>query len=203
MPVSICMTGGKPEYGALPAEKIIHYPLEARDYRPYVQAQFALGPEALYVRALAFEAEPDPESRIVLLLRAGKMWLVEAAAAPARDEELVRKGSRFPYQGVTWEGAARDGVPFPADCRAVSGEDLQGIYWGAEWSLNRPALEACLGKPLEAGSCLSGNILKVCRSADGKRDHFGCLFPCQPVFCIQEALSLAESDVGEFRIMGY
>ena len=182
MAVYINVVGRQPDFGSLPAAKIIDYPLEKRDYRPFAQAQLALGPGALFVRMIAFEAHPDPESRLWLLL-----------------------GMR---EGCFCLSAAGDGgigllPPLPdVHTHHIGGEDLQGVFWGTECALPLAPLEALLGKQLAPGGTLRGNILKT--SAGGEMPpHFGCLYPCRELYTLEQAGAVMPEDLGEFSIVGY
>ena len=68
MTVYINRVGSAPDFDALPIAKLLDYPGEKRDFRPFAQAQFALGEKALFVRLMAFEVGPDPQSRLSLSL---------------------------------------------------------------------------------------------------------------------------------------
>ena len=182
MAVYINVVDDQPDFGSLPAAKIIDYPLEKRDYRPFAQAQLALGPEALFVRMIAFEAHPDPGSRLWLLL-----------------------GLR---EGCFCLSAAGDGsiqlLPPMPDARAhrIGGEDLQGVFCGTECALPRARLEALLGRALRPGDALQGNVLKT--STGGEMPpHFGCLYPCREVYALKDAGALTPESLGEFLIVGY
>ncbi len=48
--------GGAPRFETLPLYKIIRYPLEKRDYKPFAQARLCCNEESLFVRMWAFEA---------------------------------------------------------------------------------------------------------------------------------------------------
>lgn len=168
----------EPDYGSLPAAKIIDYPLEERDYRPFAQAQLALGPSSLFVRLIAFETHPDPESRMGLLLRLlkGCFWL---SASAGGELQLL--------------------PDMPVQQHRIAGEDLQGIFWGMECALPRARLEALLGAPLGPGVQVQGNILKT----GVQPEHFGCLYPCRPVYSPEGLSALEEKDFGPFCIVGY
>ena len=147
----ICMTAARPEFDTLPVMKVTHYPLEPRDYKPFAQGIVAVDPRRLYLRLWAFETPPEPESRILLVLRHAGRTLT-AAAGP---------------EGVS---AALDGVPCaPLACHPFTGDDLQGRYWG--WLAEYPA--DLLGE-LAPGDSLTGNLYKC---SDGRRPHLGSFFP--------------------------
>ena len=110
-----------------------------------------MDPRRLYLRLWAFETPPEPESRILLVLRHAGRTLT-AAAGP---------------EGVS---AALDGAPCaPLACHPFTGDDLQGRYWG--WLAEYPA--DLLGE-LAPGDSLTGNLYKC---SDGRRPHLGSFFP--------------------------
>ena len=152
----ICMTAARPEFDTLPVMKVTHYPLEPRDYKPFAQGIVAVDPRRLYLRLWAFETPPEPESRILLVLRHAGRTLT-AAAGP---------------EGVS---AALDGAPCaPLACHPFTGDDLQGRYWG--WLAEYPA--DLLGE-LAPGDSLTGNLYKC---SDGRRPHLGSFFPMADPF---------------------
>lgn len=185
--VYINAVDGKPDYASLPVAKVICYPLEKRDYRPYVQAQFTLDKDALTCRLLSFEAQPEACSRISVVLRLGS---ADACA-------------------FTYAFGEPDAQPGPmgirAQARRIAGEDLQGVYWGVECQLDRLDLERIHGKPLLAGESLYGNVYKTCTGPDAQRPHFGCLFKSRVVsFPPPDGTAcLGGEDLGELKIVHY
>ena len=51
----ISMITGEPLWNSLPAAKIINYPLEKADYKPYAQARLCISNDDLHIQMLAFE----------------------------------------------------------------------------------------------------------------------------------------------------
>ena len=58
----ISMITGEPLWNSLPAAKIINYPLEKADYKPYAQARLCISNDDLHIQMLAFEVEPEEKS---------------------------------------------------------------------------------------------------------------------------------------------
>ena len=58
----ISMITGEPLWNSLPAAKIINYPLEKADYKPYAQARVCISNDDLHLQLLAFEVEPEEKS---------------------------------------------------------------------------------------------------------------------------------------------
>ena len=67
MDFKISLIEGHPVWDALPVGKIIYYPLEKRDYRPFAQARMCANKTDFFLRLWAFETHPSPES--VLMAR--------------------------------------------------------------------------------------------------------------------------------------
>lgn len=67
MDFKISLIEGQPVWDALPVGKIIYYPLEKRDYRPFAQARMCVNETDFFLRLWAFETRPSPES--VLMAR--------------------------------------------------------------------------------------------------------------------------------------
>ena len=192
MAVYISSVPDTPDYAALMIEKLRYFPLEKRDYRPYTQVQFALGPDAFYARLLAFEAKPDPESRLLLVLNLGRP-VVYSFLAPQGDSAGRMED---PASGENGDILA---------CKPafIGGEDLQGIFWGVECTFPRKGLEKALGHALKPGDSLGGNVLKICCSRTGGRNHFGSLFPSKPAYSPAECMKLGQQDLGSFQVVDY
>lgn len=148
----ICRLKSRPQFDTLPVMKVTRYPLEPRDYKPFAQGILAVDSQRLYIRLWAFETPPEPESRILCVLRDQKELVVEAG-----PEALT----------LTLDGQPAEALlahPF-------TGEDLQGKYWG--WLAELPA--DLLGE-LTPGRQLRGNLYK---RSDGKRPHTGSFYPME------------------------
>ncbi len=174
------LTAGEPDFMSLPAGKIIRYPLEERDYRPFAQAQLALSPDALHVRLSAFETEPPQGSAMMLLLEGGFVFTFTPEGVPEDEEGPVREGR--------------------VHVDRLVGEDLQGRYWGVHAVLPRDVLEARIGRTIRRGDVLRGNVLKICPAVE--RRHFGCLFESAPVWSAAEAVRNG-AGFGEWKAVDY
>ena len=107
----ICRLKTRPQFDTLPVMKVTQYPLEPRDYKPFAQGLLAVDPQRLYIRLWAFETPPEPESRIICVLRDQQELRIEAG--PQALEITL------------------DGKPIEALlAHPFTGEDLQGKYWG-------------------------------------------------------------------------
>lgn len=184
MTVYINRVGSAPDFDALPIAKLLDYPGEKRDFRPFAQAQFALGEKALFVRLMAFEVDPDPQSRLSVALEGGVLL---SCFPGGRLEELGGGG-------------------LGAKAQEIGSEDLQGIYWGADLALPLAPLSNRLGRTPAVGMTLRGNVFKSLYGGKTGRDHFGCLFPCSPFDLGDEGQVrsfLAKPGFGELTIVGY
>lgn len=155
---------------SLPVAKITDYPLEPRDYKPYAQSNLCLCAGELVLRMWAFEVSPSPRSmlRCVLYLFGGgeRALCVDFTA----DETLTL---RYLHRGQP--DASPLSLPAGACWSPHSGEDLQGVYWGALIRLPLAWLESLGAVPLEKGAAFDGNFYKLC--ADEESAHQGCFFP--------------------------
>ena len=164
MEAIICTQPDSPTFDSLPTYKITCYPLEKRDYKPFAQAQVCLTPVSLVLRLWAFEAHPRPSSRVeaAFTARHSPGLLSVAAWADGRWSCLLRT-----------PGGDR---PLDAIAHAMAGEDLQGVYWGAQVDIPRRLAEEALGTgELAPGSVLLGNFYK--RSRDPQKPHDGSCWP--------------------------
>ena len=181
----ICTQPVNPRMDALPAYKIIHYPLEKRDYKPFAQVKLCLTPQELIVEMWAFEMLPRPESNLRGLLTADgsrRLWLRAwpdgrwecTADGPAGEEKL------------------------DAIAHTLDGEDLQGIYWGM--SIRVPCSQArqVLGpENLRPGGSLLGNFYKLSDNKD--KPHKGSLYPADFAGGREYALS----SLARFQVVNY
>ncbi len=147
----ICKVKGHPQFDTLPVMKIIHYPLEPRDYKPFAQGLLAVNEERLYIRLWAFETPPEPESRLLCLLR--------------QDGEQLRV--EVSPDGATVQKNGEEIAPLTA--HPFTGDDLQGRYWGCLLELPRTVLGQ-----LVPGEHVQGNLYKC---SSGQRPHIGSFFP--------------------------
>lgn len=165
MVFKISKVQGQPELDSLPVAKIIDYPLEKRDYKPFAQAIICLSEEGLLVRLWAFEATPEAESAVRTVLQLAP----EREGAPLLSVEALSGGKvTFLVDGAEWDAARLHLHPF-------TGEDLQGIYWGMDILFPQGLLaELYPGLTLLAGSRVLGNFYKL---STGARPHRGSFFP--------------------------
>ena len=170
----LSITGEKPNLESLPVADIVDYPLEPAEYKPFAQARLCLTPQSLVVELWAFEVRPQPQSSLRAV--------------------FLSQGRRLTFQvwsGGRWE-ASLEGRPA---VHPLSGENLQGVYWGARASFPRRWLEA--EGPLEAGSVVRGNLYKL--SDSPQKPHQGSLFPADFAGGQPEG----DASLGEFVVVPY
>ena len=186
MKYTICTQPATPNIDSLPVYKIIDYPLETKDYKPFAQARLCMTPTELMLELWAFEAHPRPQSmlRAVFTTRAGNRMLVLDCYSGGSVGCVARTPSGETKLSIT--------------SHSMAGEDLQGEYWGATVHLPRSLVEQQLGKGCcSAGSVLLGNIYKLSDSSD--KPHKGSLFTAD--FAGGREYSL--HSLAEFAIVKY
>lgn len=167
---------------SLMVAKIIDYPLEKAEYKPFAQARLCALPGGLAVQMWAFESQPAQQSSLRVVLRKGDCPVVSAQLwSTGKLEVLV------------------DGQSTPALCTLspLWGEDLQGRYWGGSLVFDKAMLQSLWGENcLEVGSLLQGNLYKL--STDPHKPHMGSLFPADFA-----ADPYAVGSLGEFEFVSY
>lgn len=165
------MVHGTQGMDALPVAKVIDYPLEERDYRPFAQNILCLSDGSLRLRMWAFEVSPADGSELlaVLYLFAEKDLSLHVRIAMEREGTPVRRVALVRGDELVAEIA-------DYEFHNYSGEDLQGVYWGGEIGMDIAILER-LGGPVltKPGDSFPGNFYKV---QTKERTHYGSFAPC-------------------------
>ena len=166
MDFKICTIRTPAEMESLPVAKIVDYPLEKRDYRPFAQAIICRDEQNIFLRLWAFEVLPPDGSAL---------W---AVLYPFADRPrcslrvcLTAGGEKPDLRVFLAEGNSEEAVDNVA-FRSWCGEDLQGVYWGGQVAVPFVALGAA---PWVSGSVFPGNFYKIC-AAESRR-HCGSFFP--------------------------
>ncbi len=166
----ISMITGEPVWDSLPAAKIINYPLEKADYKPYAQARLCISNDDFYLRMLAFEVAPEKKS------------LVGAALSFFPEED---GGTKYFWFSTNREGEllckyidetskTEIDISKKVAVRIFSGEDEQGVYWSSSFTMPLSLVESLCGVHyLEPGHKVKGNFYKYC---DGERPHYGSFY---------------------------
>lgn len=161
-------------FDSLAVAKITNYPFEERDYKPFTQARVCLTPTRFIVRMWAFEATPVADITV-------------AVPEMMREDSFIcfQIGSAEKYLSVS---ANANGVLYPEivcgdekklldasifETSDFTGEDLQGEYWGMQFSCTIDKLNELLGFDILTNE-LKGNIYKACFNP--RSEHIGALF---------------------------
>lgn len=175
MPFKISLVGERFSFESLAVAKITNYPFEKRDFKPFAQARICIsGKKRLFVRMWAFECKPvaditQPAPEMVsedsiLCFQLGneqKYLSVSANANGVLYPELVSENGKTPLDPSLFEQSS------------FTGEDLQGEYWGMQFSCDIDMLDSILGIDILQAP-LKGNIYKACFNK--RSEHIGALF---------------------------
>lgn len=189
----ISMITGEPLWNSLPAAKIINYPLEKADYKPYAQARVCISNDDLHLQLLAFEVEPEEKS------------IVGAALAFYPEED---GGRRYFWFSTNRSGAlvckfideingTEQDISKNVAVRIYAGEDEQGVYWCSCFTMPLAAAEQLCGTHyLAPGHKMKGNFYKLC---DGERPHYGSFYPTDFI----AVNPLGSAFFGDFELAEY
>lgn len=199
-PYLVSRVQDRPNYDSAPVAKIVDYPLEERDYRPFAQCILCCGGDTLYLRMWAFEVSPPPTSalRCVLYLYPEKPRLAVCVTIEHGGGDQVWTELRPLEDGKPARpDASRLAPPLGITCRPHNGEDLQGVYWGMTVTLPVRKLEELGGATaLAPGAVFPGNFYKLCE--DGRFAHLGSWhpadFPADPY---------SRGSMGDFAVISY
>lgn len=175
-------------FEAIPVFKIIDYPMEERDYKPYAQARAVMGKSYFHIQLLAFEVNPLKESALEVVMNFFPGEYNKSMYVAINGDKTLR------YGACNDDGSVK---PFSFDIRAhfYEGEDLQGIYWGADLRISRMSIEEFYGEDV-IGSDFLGNIYKTCTKKPN--EHYGSLFPTN-----FERGYLSKDNFGNFTVISY
>jgi len=192
MAFQVSMVSQPPVFDSLPVAKILRYPLEKRDYKPYAQSCVCVSAQSLYLRMWAFEVSPMPGSslRCVLYLypdTPDRALGVDLRCDGAASCSILEDGE--PVKVCAPGGAVRL-TPF-------GGEDLQGVYWGGALQIDVDVLERWGGATrLVVGESFWGNLYKL-GDYPGFA-HKGSFYPADFA-----GRPYARESMGEFQIVAY
>lgn len=167
MPFKISMHDTNPAFDSLPVVKVTNYPLEKREYKPYAQARFCFVSGDFNMQLIAFETMPHPQSKLICSFNLNptenKFFIVDIANNNTYNFRVIKNDleCEFSINPITFS--------------MIHGEDLQGIYWGANICIKKEMIsemfDICISKNMQ----LKGNFFKVC--TDSKHAHYGSLYP--------------------------
>jgi hypothetical protein len=170
MDFNVCTVHGGQGLEALPVAKIVSYPLEDRDYRPFAQNIICLDGDSLILRMWAFEVSPPLGSE----LRALIFPFAEDSGLGLLARFVMDGDDAGPAHSVELIGSESGAVE--AEYHSRGGEDLQGIYWGGELRIPLAELERRGGRTLtRPGDRFKGNFYKLC-DLEGRVQR-GSFFP--------------------------
>ncbi len=182
------MITGEPLWNSLPAAKIINYPLEKADYKPYAQGRICVSNDDFHIQLIAFEVEPEEKSLVGMAISPfceGYFWLCTDRYGTFNCKFIDERS-----------GTERDCTK-NISVRIYTGEDEQGVYWCANFTLPLSLVEKLCGKSyFEAGHKMKGNFFKLC---DGKRPHYGSFYPTD----FTDINPLASKYFGDFELVLY
>lgn len=189
----ISMIAGEPKWDSLPAAKIINYPLEKADYKPYAQARLCISGDEIHLQMLSFEAEPEEKS----LIGAALALFPEEDGAKRYFWFSTNRAGNLVCKFINEAEGKEEDISRLVAVRIYSGEDEQGIYWCANLTLPLSAAEKFCGVHyLEPGCKIKGNFYKLC---DGERPHFGSFFPAD----FTDRNPLNSRYFGDFELVTY
>ena len=171
--------------------KVLEYPFEERDFKPFALARMCvLDDEFLVVRMWSFEVDP----------KADVSTSCEDIFNDSTISFAASKGDKVLLFTVNNKGVLclLNENKTPVDAEKIhthffTGEDLQGIYWGAEIKIPLEFLSQHTGISLSDGE-FKGNIFKTSFS---EKPHFGGFFP------IKEPNMFSQNSFGTFEITQY
>lgn len=175
MSFKVSKVRGVPEFEALPVARIAEYPLEKKDYRPFAQNIVCVSDDALTVRMWAFEVSPPKQSELRAVFYLFSEQPEKALVIRAVMDEETAPGPEC--SAKVWDSTGK-GAETPVNMiynKDYSGEDLQGVYWGATVSVSLKELADAFG-PVSAGvgDAFMGNFYKLCPG--GAFEHYGSFF---------------------------
>lgn len=161
-------------FDSLAVAKITNYPFEERDYKPFTQARVCLTPTRFIVRMWAFEATPVADITVAVpeMMREDSFICFQIGSAEKYlSVSANANGVLYPEMVCGDEKKLLDASIF--ETSDFTGEDLQGEYWGMQFSCTIEKLSELLGFDILTNE-LKGNIYKACFNP--RSEHIGALF---------------------------
>lgn len=174
---------GEPDFEMLEAAVLFNFPLEKRDYKPYSQARVCIAQGGLYLQFHSFESQPPDGSA-----------MVASFYFPPSSGTLAVRIEKSGNNSVVWHvGDDKTREAPGASVHMFDGEDLQGVYWGADVFVG---LDSALMDALCPGADFLGNFYKLCENE--AHPHYGCFYPAdfkKPLY--------AQENMGGFTVINY
>lgn len=160
---TISKVKGLPKFDSLEVAKIVNYPFEKRDYKPYAQARAAFNEDTFFIDMWAFEVLPHPKSELAasLLLPSANGGVAELCCTVAAGGEATLEIAKKPEPSASFMAH-----PF-------TGEDLQGVFWGTSFEIPLKLLSDAGINELKKGDIIKGNFYKILQ---GQTPHYGSLY---------------------------
>jgi len=163
MSFKISIISGNPQYYPLPVAVIKHFS-DSSFTQPFTQATFCISEKGLIASLWTFELNRGYDSIISAVFAFTQNGQDKLLAIDVFGDNSVKCG-------VISGGIASE-VDFSR--RELSGEDLQGIFGGAEVCISVDTINNLFGINLNSVNKIYGNIYKYCK--DEKNFHFGCFY---------------------------
>lgn len=182
-----------PVWDSLPVAKIVTYPLERRDYKPFAQARICISPKSVWVRMWAFEALPSDTSSLSVCLN----------LFPEKSDTFIMLAVNHMGKVSSKTGIGQKHAPLAEQMilprvKLFHSEDLQGLYWGVVFELPRTILEKLYGtNELKAGRIAKGNFYKT--DTGECSEHYGCFYSVD--FCDNNPYG--SKFFGDFELVEY
>ncbi len=180
----ICKQGNIPLMDTLPVYKIINYPLEKNDYKPFAQTKICLCPTKLVIEMLSFEMFPKDESTVKAVIYNPLTDKFIDINADANKNFFVKDNLNNDINSTL---------------RYIKGEDLQGVYWGvvAEIDINT-LIRALDMDSIKANDKLLCNFYKI--SENIEKHHIGSMYP----ITYKNKTDIYQKDnLAEFTVINY
>lgn len=139
MAYPITIVDGRPQLDSLPVGKIVNYPLEKRDYRPFAQFRLCVNEEGLHLYLWAFELEVSPKSvqRVCLNLCPDQRKHLDLALFGNGSARLsIWEGDRVLEEQPVEVHADGEGAVWPPPLFVVYTPKIQKSHLGSGLSTN-------------------------------------------------------------------
>ena len=158
----------------LPVMKIIEYPIEQREYKPFAQSQICYKINSgIVVKMWAFEVDPLSKTKVN---NDEKIFNDSILSLVISNEDKNRRPRKSIIISINKLGAyffqySEDNIYKKINddlkVETFGGEDLQGIYWGVYFLVTNEILDKYLGvKQVEGDNKLYINFIKSCNESN-------------------------------------
>ncbi len=195
MAFKISTVGERFSFDSLAVAKIVNYPFEKRDFKPFSQARICISGDKFVVRMWAFECTPiaDITAPVKEMLEEDS-FLAFQIGTPERYLSVSANANGVLYPEVVCGEKKTLLDPSIFETSDFTGEDLQGEYWGIRFSLPVEKLGEILKLDVLKDK-LFGNVYKACFNK--RAEHIGGLFN------ISKPTIYDPESFGEFIITNY